>query len=1809
MRRFFASVFLVFFVAQSSGGAIAASSNSAATPFKADLAAFAASVVADFQGSVMYALTGHANYEQSLAPPSFDRSLLGQHTLPNIGKRRGVKGHARFGSFHENIRYPHGAPDPRVRIKDKRMARLMGSGHVQVRPVGGARGHSVGPRTGVRPHSATRSASPDVVLSGGPVDAGAGINHWWAYEQRAIPGLGNAMVNAATGNMLIQATDVSVPERGLGLVFQRTWNSQSIHDAAGDDGGGPAIEGNGWTSTFDAHIIFQQSEIGIQGNPTITVYDIDGTRYDYTYDTASQGWDPPAGQHAILEPDPQDATGCSYWWLKKSGVAYWFHTPTGESTNGSGACGTPAARIGKLYEISGRNANNNIQLVYKFSGAQTTDQNIITITAQHSNGQSLTLHYTMAGAYNELTSIDRPDKATIQYIYDGNGNLIEVDKPGNGSGGAIANDTNDLLPGNVPETYDLTESGSTPNQVCGPRGAIATYAHPANPQEGSCLSFTLNASNQLTMWETSGVLNFTPSDGTNTVLQSGTGAPATGWQNWNPATFKGYAGSTTTMADADGHKTEWTADSLGRPIEIAQYDAAQPTVDTPPAGITLPTSPTWLISTQAWDSDNNLIAVIDPRGNAVTVAEPTQSPNPYETDYAYDAMGNTLMVSLPSATSNVKGSLAAVRPTTTYTYDQFNNVVTFCDPVYNAKAGVGWGSAVSCPTTVGTTNATGATIYKYDYTDTTIEPYGRLTTKYTPTGYHATITYDTATTDDGLPLSIAGAAIPQTGDPSTTSRTPSAALVYDSAGIGNITASGEGNGASHIQYDAMNRPVSASDADGVTSYTCYNLDGTRLYTETAYQYFLSTGSTCPTVAALENGTASIPTYAVSYTYDADGDLITERHHFGGIYAPSGTNPTPPGADKTTNFYDGLDRLVEVIKPSDSADIFTANGWMTRYLYDLSQGIGAVQFTNGTAGGAASYSASGNLYKTQEYLPSGTGVDSISATTPVTLANTETNTQWVDVKGTAFDRLNRPTNKFSLVSSGGSSGPVVNSETLIYDNSPLNANVAGMLAQDCNVLGQCQEFNYDADGRQITFFSSDGTSAERKYTYNAGGQTMSITSGALIQSYTYDGDGRLSTSTDPSGSGITDGGTTITHNYYPDGKEQSLDVASSTFTQPGLFKYAYRTDGKLETKAIDDANLAGAASAGTTTLTYYLTNAGRLLQRVEAGAGAYVSTGSAAAVSKTWNAYGFEVTETTPQLGTTTQAGLTNFQYDPEGDLLGTQAPAGSLVAATTWSYRYTTRGELKSWPSVETPGQSNSAAFADGLSVGLAQVGTSATNGGYTTLTQTLSWNDRMGVTLQSTSQLIASVGQRIQPPQTNSWTYDAAGRLNGETSYGGPVPSPLPTRQGTPTPTPSPQPWINLGYSYDAGNHSLYEGFLKWGPNGHPMLIGGTGTTPNAYETLHWNGGQILFSTATINGKVQVDDIKIGMDGDITPADAGYQGLTFYDRGPDGVVMGCHNKTGTDFAGIGGGWTSRLWTGRTESLSPCAYGGSGPSEAMPTSIEWGSGGQDQTRDAQGNGIPNFGAGGLLGVPRADGYAFGLGIVQGVRTFDGGSNAWTTPDVYAGEVADPATQKSYMWNGNNPVSYGDPRGYMILGDFPGFGFDSMTDGFTGSEPLANGGSLSASQLARALSPLEVALVYLDAKLGMMSDYATSNEAAYAASVDYNESGKEVGTVIYQNTSGFGFVSMGSQGSTTGYDPAAQLADARTLGTPVAVWHAHGEDNPDGVTRDISQHWDFMQGQDQRTWLEATYTSMPDGSLYVQWLPRPGCAIIYGNGNC
>ena len=136
---------------------------------------------------------------------------------------------------------------------------------------------------------------------------------------------------------------------------------------------------------------------------------------------------------------------------------------------------------------------------------------------------------------------------------------------------------------------------------------------------------------------------------------------------------------------------------------------------------------------------------------------------------------------------------------------------------------------------------------------------------------------------------------------------------------------------------------------------------------------------------------------------------------------------------------------------------------------------------------------------------------------------------------------------------------------------------------------------------------------------------------------------------------------------------------------------------------------------------------------------------------------------------------------------------------------------------------------------------------------------------------------------------------------------------------------------------------------------------------------------------------------------------------------MGCHNRDGAIFAGLGGSVWLHDWGFRTDAVGPC-YTGANNSPAMPTSINWYGTILAGPEGLSELGLP-IGAGGVLGMPRSDGLTDGFETIQGARTYDSTAAAWTTPDAYAGDARDPGSQKSYVWNRNNPVSFSDPAGY------------------------------------------------------------------------------------------------------------------------------------------------------------------------------------------
>jgi len=1308
-----------------------------------------------------------------------------------------------------------------------------------------------------------------------------GINHWWSYEEGTIPGVGRWMVNANSGNLLVQSDDMDVPHRGIHLAFRRTYNSFSRHDYWGTDGATEIGQyGGGWTNTFDAHLSTNgcpNTGYAWAGFYGFSVHDVDGARYDYCFNASGQLLPPPGMQGTSLVANPD---GGSFYWTKKNGTQYTFYAPY--------YGGTSTAYSGRIYRISGRNQNNYIQFTYAWSPDASSSANLTNIYAATDNGGSqATLTFASFNGQVLLSQLTRPDGATISYSYDADGELISVSKPPPNNSGTP-----------VTETYNGYQSFL---MVAGPRWNAGADT------DGGYVAFEMDETTtaQVDGIESVGVMNFTPSDGTNTLLQpsAATGAMLYRWESvLVQPTY-------TSFSDTDGHGTVQYVDGAGRPTVRKEYTGTQ-----------------WLQTSEAWDASNDLIATVDARNN--------------EIDYAYDPNGNTVAEAAPSTTTSV----GTFRPTKLYDYDPQNNVVAYCDEKESHATGRGDWTTSGPPTAGGpdalcTTNGAGAhDVFAFAYPS--YEPYGQLTTMTTPMGYRRSISYSPsgqAGTDFGLPTSVTGDGYTQLDGTFTV---PSHTFWYD--GSGNLRCYSKGVGTYVLSYDALSRLISVADPDDSSANAgslCGKTSGRAGWnTQTTYTYYpdgSKQSEQSPSQRALS--------VATTYAYDLDSDVSSKAEYHGCTTAQS----CPVGT--TQKWYDGADQLVEVSQPfdsrtwSDTGVGYDGAPWLTRYIYDLSSG------NTVTVDTSAPFRAYGNLYETLF----GSGG------------------QWTPRAGTEFDALDRSVGKFSWAIAQDATGALKLTQ-LTYDAAPATW---GLLSQKTNPAGENVTYTYGPRNEilQESYGGDSGRTANETYTYDPNGRTASILSSQFgTQSYTYDDDGRVATSTEPSGGGLTDPAQ-VSYTYYPSGTRSAVSVTSTSLTQSNALTYSYRPDGLVQTKTIN------AFANGTWTESY--TDGGRMTAAggVDLRALSYDAYGQLVtdvirgnSVSYTRDAEGSVVTETVPNNGGTSSVAYT---LDVRGEIVDQLFSVGSTA---TTHYRSTPSavcqsrsGNLVPWPD---EGPTSPAMDARTCAV----VGTGQMSA--------VMWD-----------------GYSYPSGNANQFKFDAAGRQSESVAttaaFNPPSTNPITGRE---TPGRDIYTKSTIDTTFDAEDHTIARtttstrtvtlvtgsgpqqssstttgpgtATIGWGPNGHPASISGLGT-------LHWDGDTILFIT---DGNGNVIDFKAGLDGETTPMDSHWIGLTVYDRDAAGVVINSFNN-GADYFG-----PLDPWDGSSM--------GSGDASGM---------------------MPPYAP-----YVRPDGF-MALNIqINGIRAFDPTQQGWTTPDAYEGDVHDPASQMKYMWNRGNPVDYEDPSGYV-----------------------------------------------------------------------------------------------------------------------------------------------------------------------------------------
>jgi YD repeat-containing protein len=925
-----------------------------------------------------------------------------------------------------------------------------------------------------------------------------GEKPWWAESGGVLGGIGRYAINVSSGNLLVQSSDMDVPDRALGFAFHRSFNSEAGHTYSNLDGSGPSLYGDNWTNSFDIRAVYNEMQTnnscGVQQG--ITIFDGAGSQYDYAPAGDCSTWIPPAGIHALLYLD-NGSTG-NVNWLLPDGTHYYFNSLT-QNPNQVG-------QAGLINAIYGRNLNNYLEFNRTWQPDATDPHNVSTITVTAEDGRSATLQFSNFQAPNNgpifrlLQSLTWPDgSTTVTYSYkfyqDQNNNyfpeLYHVTEPSNGA--PTGSPVQEYL---YWAPYPIIAYIGSPRWVASAGGPRYSFGYDYQVIDVSCI----------------GDVNPEPSDGTNTYLQPNA-IPDFGTSSayqyatitYPAADPSPGATANTTISDLDGHQSTLSWDNEGRTVQISTV-----TGDASPG-------PVALTSGQTWDANNNLTSTTDPRN--------------LETDIAYDNEGRAIAIALPAASPGAK------RPTSYLTYDQTNNVVASCDPTWSDANNLDWTAtpgpnASPCPANASNTPQNpGPTLDGFTYPS--YELYGEPHTVTKPMGYQASFSYsigaEGGSVDYGLPTQIQGAQIVQSGSDVT----PTQDLTYDQ--YGNLVCSAVRQGtdgsptwattvyayqSSGAQLLGRVTEIGDPDDASLTSSACSKSPGISGSTITTTLTYYANGQLASQMSPVERPYNQ----PVLFTYDSDGNRTSETRHFGGA---------SPAPGVTTRYYDGADRLVEVVLPGS---------WQTRYLYDLSQN-GSQTGNQVSLTGVSSLTAHGGLFKTTEYHPIG----------------------WIDMNGQSYDDMGRVTNKYTYApNSQCGLNPTATCESTSISSFKYDVSGdKGLLYSSTDAIGTTTSYSYDNLSRLISQSFSDNTIG-RQASYDLNSRVLTLTSGpgglgALA--YAYDRDGNEIKKTEQPNDNSDR--SVISYGRYLNGWPSSISVApyaTGAMNQTNLFQYTYEADG-------------------------------------------------------------------------------------------------------------------------------------------------------------------------------------------------------------------------------------------------------------------------------------------------------------------------------------------------------------------------------------------------------------------------------------------------------------------------------------------------------------------------------------------------------------------------------------------------------------------------------------------------------------------------
>lgn len=632
-------------------------------------------------------------------------------------------------------------------------------------------------------------------------------------------------------------------------------------------------------------------------------------------------------------------------------------------------------------------------------------------------------------------------------------------------------------------------------------------------------------------------------------------------------------------------------DPNGRLATITDRSGNQTTMGYDPAGqVTSMTDATGHTLTIGYNAAGKITSVTDPLGRSWT--------------YTYTPAGE-----LATAADN-DGN------TWRYTYDSGHRLTTLTDPDNNLVIDNAYDTEGRA--TVQTDSKGGQWTYTYNATNTIVtDPLGHATTYEFDTNYRTTAV---------------------TNHLGHTSR-----WVYDERS--NLIATVDPTGRStQYRYDDDGRITAALDPLGHKTQFDYDPDG-NLTTVTNLKGYQASFDYDP--AGRLTSTTSPEGVTASITYRPDGQIDT-------VTTPAGT--TQYGYDTAgmlQTITDPLGRTSQVTV--DAAGQITAAtdplGRATGYRYDPA---GRLDQITDPAGHTISY-----------------GYDNTGRLTAYTDQNNHTTTYTYDSRGLLT----------------ATTDPLGRTDTIAYD-------AALRRTSTTNARGQTITYTYDAADR-LTGIDYPGTTPDVTYTYDAAGRPLTMTDGTGTTTYTYDTGGRLTQEARPLANATLhyrydtlnrrtelelrrNGGLTARNTYTYDG-EGRLSVL--TDSAGGDTRFAYDPAGRLAQLAHPNGMVTDYAYDAASQLTDITNNrvatATGTLNLVSAWNYTYdlagqrtASTRITAGLDPVTSTYGYD------QLGRLTSATSTDAQaalgsnatwtYDPAGNRT-TQAIAGA-VPTTTYTY-------------------------------------------------------------------------------------------------------------------------------------------------------------------------------------------------------------------------------------------------------------------------------------------------------------------------------------------------------------------------------------------------------------------------------------------------------------------------------------------------------------------------------------------------------------